>query len=145
MSESRGTVPVLAESLFTGMLLSNLKSNLWLTKLIFVAITLERLESNAKIGYRVQPVGVSRCCCTSGGAFGDRSFFYLFTNLVRLALCSCCSCFCFSRSVEGSGTATENPYEPYRVGGIPFAFLWTYSARMECFLNVPTNRAGVGR
>jgi len=38
---------------------------------------IERLESNAKIGYRVQPVGVSRCCCTSGGGvFADRFFFY---------------------------------------------------------------------
>src|SRR5271155_2548069 len=38
---------------------------------------IERLESNAKIGYRVQPVGVSRWCCTSGGGgLADRFFFY---------------------------------------------------------------------
>jgi hypothetical protein len=42
-------------------------------------------------------------------------------------------------------TATENPYEPYRVGGIAQEQSSTYAARMECSHNVPTCRAGVGR
>src|SRR5262249_61310563 len=37
---------------------------------------------------------------------------------------------------------TENSHDAYRVVGIVSGLASTYAARMECFLNLPTYRAG---
>jgi hypothetical protein len=112
--------------------------------------------------YPVQPVGVSRCCCT---AF--RPLFELITGMPETPQSSSFLGVCFflflfrfvlcwpvvlmriphvaDAVTESQIVATENPCGHYRVGGIAPAPSSTYAPRMECSLNVPPYRAGVGK
>jgi hypothetical protein len=108
------------------------------TKLGFVAFLLERVESTAKMIYPVQPVGTSRCCCIASifrSARENVAFFFLSSHHLVLAP---------SRR-RRRALLQKNPCAKYRVVGIAHAHLPTYAARMECSLNVPTDRAGTGR